>query len=810
MTSSFGAAVPRANVRPFERDAVRRRIARQEARRDCAARRPARRARFGERHGAIHRRRDRRHVEHELRVGERRDVLPLGALAVGDERDLPRVEPRRAHDGRGARERERGIAGAAIRLRCGRSRRAASATLPPRTLPSIVTSHTRSADVRADSTSRAIDLNWSSSGCPLTTTDELSELSTTIGDAPWVRDRRRPIAPPAAPRRRRSRAARARAATSIRDSRIRSVRLCSFSARSEVARRGKVDARADAAPHQMDEERHGDRGAEQRGTAARESSRQLLARRERAAQRNAEGSVGGDDLVARCPSAPNIVRHSPITSSTVLRYAARTSATLAGTGELALRIDEQRLARSTGARARPGSMMWSTVDVVTRGAQRAHRALDVGQVHEQIGNQDDESATVDQPGGLLERVGRARRLARLPAPRARRRRGATGRCGRGAGSALRMRSSKRTRPTASRCRSSSSASAAVSRSAYASFVSRSAARRADAHLRAAPGHGAADVEHDRWREGWFLPRTGARPTGRSARRSSSRCSGGRRRAGTGGSRRTRRRSPCAGERWRPDMKPSTIQRAIISMRPSAARLAGSKRSARRALVLSMGGGKGKPGGRAVASGPQRPSNSWRRCNRGREGRPGRRGRKSSGNWVLRDRPCVCLIVYTSLSRESRMMSRRRVVASITCAAMAGSACVASSGASSSSWFNQDQAAASAPSGGIESSPTITRAGGSANQDGGPARLDLRARSRTPAARICVRANFHLDDDAYVLVGHIDADGVLRIAFPETPLDNGFAHGHASYQSAQFLGGFVGQYRARFARRTAPPRRHGTE
>ena len=65
------------------------------------------------------------------------------------------------------------------------------------------------------------------------------------------------------------------------------------------------------------------------------------------------------------------------------------------------------------------------------------------------------------------------------------------------------------------------------------------------------------------------------------------------------------------------------------------------------------------------------------------------------------------------------MSRRRVVAWITCAAIAGSACVASSGASSSSWFNQDQAVASAPSSGIESSPTITRAGGSANQDGGP-------------------------------------------------------------------------------------------
>ncbi len=143
-----------------------------------------------------------------------------------------------------------------------------------------------------------------------------------------------------------------------------------------------------------------------------------------------------------------------------------------------------------------------------------------------------------------------------------------------------------------------------------------------------------------------------------------------------------------------------------------------------------------------------------------------------------------------------MMSRRRVVASVTCAAIAGSACVASSGASSSSWFNQDQAVASAPSGGSESSPTITRAGGFANQDGGP-RVSIYAEVENSAGANLVRANFHLDDDAYVLVGHIDADGVLRITFPEAPVDNGFAHGHASYQTAQFFGGFVGQYRERF-------------
>jgi hypothetical protein len=142
-----------------------------------------------------------------------------------------------------------------------------------------------------------------------------------------------------------------------------------------------------------------------------------------------------------------------------------------------------------------------------------------------------------------------------------------------------------------------------------------------------------------------------------------------------------------------------------------------------------------------------------------------------------------------------MMSRRRVVASVTCVAMASTACVASSGAPSSSWFSQDQATAVAPSGAGQGS-AWTRAGGYANEEG--PRVSIYTEVENSAGSLLVRANFHLDDDAYVLVGHIDADGVLRIAFPETPVDNGFAHGRTSYQTAQFLGGFAGQYRARFS------------
>jgi hypothetical protein len=91
---------------------------------------------------------------------------------------------------------------------------------------------------------------------------------------------------------------------------------------------------------------------------------------------------------------------------------------------------------------------------------------------------------------------------------------------------------------------------------------------------------------------------------------------------------------------------------------------------------------------------------------------------------------------------------------------------------------------------------MTRGGGYANLEG--PRVSIYAEVENAAGSRLVRANFHLDDDAYVLVGHIDADGVLRIEFPETPLDNGFAHGRASYQTAKFFGGFADQYRARFA------------
>ena len=48
-------------------------------------------------------------------------------------------------------------------------------------------------------------------------------------------------------------------------------------------------------------------------------------------------------------------------------------------------------------------------DVVTQRPQPSHRAFHLGDVHQQIGDQHDHAATVDEPSGLGERLGRARR-----------------------------------------------------------------------------------------------------------------------------------------------------------------------------------------------------------------------------------------------------------------------------------------------------------------------------------------------------------------------------------------------------------------
>jgi hypothetical protein len=67
----------------------------------------------------------------------------------------------------------------------------------------------------------------------------------------------------------------------------------------------------------------------------------------------------------------------------------------------------------------------------------------------------------------------------------------------------------------------------------------------------------------------------------------------------------------------------------------------------------------------------------------------------------------------------------------------------------------------------------------------------------------VRAHVRLQSDAYVVVGQITPDGIVRIVFPEEPSDDGFLRGHQSYETAEFFAGFNDQYRYRMA--TSRPR-----
>jgi hypothetical protein len=79
------------------------------------------------------------------------------------------------------------------------------------------------------------------------------------------------------------------------------------------------------------------------------------------------------------------------------------------------------------------------------------------------------------------------------------------------------------------------------------------------------------------------------------------------------------------------------------------------------------------------------------------------------------------------------------------------------------------------------------------------RVDIRAQVSQLASTRRLRAVFDVEDDAYVMVGHVDAAGVLRIVFPADPGDDGFVQGGGrSYQTAEFFGGFSDQYRFRYS------------
>ncbi|HKW11603.1 MAG TPA: hypothetical protein VJO33_14555, partial [Gemmatimonadaceae bacterium] len=62
----------------------------------------------------------------------------------------------------------------------------------------------------------------------------------------------------------------------------------------------------------------------------------------------------------------------------------------------------------------------------------------------------------------------------------------------------------------------------------------------------------------------------------------------------------------------------------------------------------------------------------------------------------------------------------------------------------------------------------------------------------------VDVDFHMYDDAYVIVGHLDGTGRLRIVFPRAPGDDGFVRGDKIYHVPSFFAGFNDEYAWRYS------------
>jgi hypothetical protein len=137
------------------------------------------------------------------------------------------------------------------------------------------------------------------------------------------------------------------------------------------------------------------------------------------------------------------------------------------------------------------------------------------------------------------------------------------------------------------------------------------------------------------------------------------------------------------------------------------------------------------------------------------------------------------------------MSRYRVVGVFGVLALA-SACATSTGTGASSRFE------AAP----QSSRRATRedadsmvAQSFADREG--PRVDVRAVVTSGGASRRLRADFNVTDDAYVMIGHIDANGNVTVVFPSDPKDDGFVPASKQrYETNEFFAGFEDEYRFR--------------
>ncbi len=145
------------------------------------------------------------------------------------------------------------------------------------------------------------------------------------------------------------------------------------------------------------------------------------------------------------------------------------------------------------------------------------------------------------------------------------------------------------------------------------------------------------------------------------------------------------------------------------------------------------------------------------------------------------------------------MRRSRVVGSYLGVLALSSACATSSGTMTSSRYDVSPA---------PERTTLTpeeRDSASAQTIAdreGPA-VSIRADVSWASNSRMTRAYFNLGDDAYVVVGQIDPNGVVHFVFPTDPNDDGFVRGNRSYQTNETFAGFEDNfnYRAYQARYT---------
>ena len=143
------------------------------------------------------------------------------------------------------------------------------------------------------------------------------------------------------------------------------------------------------------------------------------------------------------------------------------------------------------------------------------------------------------------------------------------------------------------------------------------------------------------------------------------------------------------------------------------------------------------------------------------------------------------------------MRRSYVVTSLLGAfAVVASGCASSPGAFASAKTQASPATASSSITHIDLAALrdSLRAQQIADQEG--PRISIHAELSSFASSRRVRTNFRLEDDAYVVVGHLGPDGVVRIIFPMDPSDNGLVEGGKTYRLPEISAGYYDMYRWR--------------